>query len=119
MALAPTHAVLGNNDHELRGTLGETLVLELGGVEVALVHDSGARTGRAARLRRRFPSADLVVFGHSHVPCDEVGVDGQLLFNPGSPTQRRSQPVATFGELELAGGSVRHRAIRPVGPPKR
>ena len=60
-----------------------------------------------------------MVFGHSHVPCDEVGVDGQLLFNPGSPTQRRSQPVATFGELELAGGSVRHRAIRPVGPPKR
>ncbi len=78
-ALAPTHAVLGNNDHELRGTLGETLVLDLGGVAVALVHDSGARTGRAARMRRRFPSADLVVFGHSHVPCDEVGLDGQLL----------------------------------------
>jgi uncharacterized protein len=117
VALAPTHAVLGNNDHELRGTLGETLVLELEGVRVALVHDSGARTGRAARLHRRFPAADLVVFGHSHVPCDEPGVDGQLLFNPGSPTQRRSQPVATFGELELGGGSVRRRVIVPVGEP--
>ncbi len=105
-ALAETYAVLGNNDRELRGLLPESRLLELGGVQVAMVHDSGGRAGRPRRLRRRFPDADLVVFGHSHVPVDEVGDDEQLLFNPGSPTQRRSQPHRSFGRLRLDGGQV-------------
>lgn len=104
--VAPTHAVLGNNDHDLVGVLPETLELTLGGVRVAMIHDSGARAGRPNRMRRRFPDADVVVFGHSHDPVDEAGADGQWLFNPGSPTQRRRQPDATMGELELAGGQI-------------
>lgn len=105
-ALAPTYAVLGNNDTGLVGLLPEQLVVDLEGVTVAMVHDSGARQGRPARLHRRFPGADVVVFGHSHVPVDEVGVDGQILFNPGSPTQRRSQPHRTFGRISLQPGRV-------------
>ncbi len=105
-ALAETYAVLGNNDRDLRGLLPESRLLELGGVQVAMVHDSGSRAGRPRRLRRRFPDADLVVFGHSHVPVDEVGDDEQLLFNPGSPTQRRSQPHRSFGRLRLGRGQV-------------
>lgn len=112
--LAPVHAVLGNNDHQLAGTLPETLRLDLGGVPVALVHDAGRRDGRPARLHRRFPWAAIVVYGHSHVPVDEVGLDGQILFNPGSPTQRRAQPRCSYGELELADGRVRRRRIVPV-----
>ena len=103
---APVHAVLGNNDAELLGRLPETEVLDLDGVRVAMVHDSGARAGRAARMRRRFPDADVVVFGHSHQPCNEVGVDGQLLFNPGSAIERRMAPTHTIGELELSAGRV-------------
>ena len=109
--LAETYAVLGNNDRELHGVLPESLLLELGGVRIALVHDSGARTGRPRRLHRRFPHADLVVFGHSHVPVNEVGEKGQLLFNPGSPTQRRAQPYRTFGRLRLDGGQILSRQI--------
>lgn len=109
--LAETYAVLGNNDRDLRELLPESLLLELGGVRIAMVHDSGARVGRPRRLHRRFPDADLVVFGHSHVPVDEVGELGQLLFNPGSPTQRRSQPHRTFGRLLLDGGRVLRREI--------
>lgn len=108
---AQTHAVLGNNDHELVGLLPDTLLLELAGVRVALVHDSGPRVGRPARLHRRFPDAQLVVFGHSHDPVDQTGVKGQLLFNPGSPTQRRRQPHRTFGRLRLSAGRVRQRRI--------
>jgi len=108
---AETHAVLGNNDLELRAALPEDLVLELAGVTVALVHDAGPARGRAARLQRRFPTAGVVVFGHSHVPLVEEGREGQLLFNPGSPTQRRRQPHATFGRLLLADGVVRGRWI--------
>lgn len=114
--LGPVHAVLGNNDHELAGLLPEELRLDLGGVEVAMVHDSGPTKGRPGRLARRFPGAQLVVFGHSHVPVDEVGLDGQVLLNPGSPTQRRSQPVPTFGRLRLVGGRIAERSIEPLGP---
>ena len=110
-AMAETYAVLGNNDRDLSELLPESRLLELDGVRIAMVHDSGTRAGRPRRLHRRFPDADLVVFGHSHVPVDEVGEDGQLLFNPGSPTQRRSQPHRTFGRLRLGGGRVLRRQI--------
>jgi hypothetical protein len=109
---APVHAVLGNNDVAL--PLPERLELELGGVRVAMVHDSGAKAGRAGRLRRMFPDADVVVFGHSHLPWHEVDPGGQLHFNPGSPTERRMAPTKTAGWLELDAGSVRRAAIVDV-----
>jgi len=102
---APVRAVLGNNDHELAGCLPHAV--ELDGVRVGMVHDSGPAAGRAGRLHRRFPLADLVVFGHSHAPCDEPGLEGQRLFNPGSPTQRRRQPRPSLGRLEISAGRLR------------
>lgn len=113
-SLAPVHAVLGNNDTALQGVLPEVLELELAGVRVAMVHDSGPTRGRAARMARRFPEARLVVFGHSHIPVNETGANGQLLFNPGSPTQRRSQPRTTFGLLRFERGRVVERAVLPA-----
>lgn len=103
---APVHAVLGNNDTELEDTLPETLELDLEGLRVGMIHDSGARRGRAARLRRRFPDADLVVFGHSHEPVNAAGVDGQWLLNPGSPTERRRQPHHTIAVFDVDEGRL-------------
>lgn len=111
---APVHAVLGNNDTSLRDALPHELELELAGVRIALVHDSGARTGRERRMRRRFPDADVVVFGHSHAPCDEWTEHGQLLFNPGSSTWRRTAPSHTFGLLELVDGAIHRHEIVPI-----
>ena len=105
-AMAPTYAVLGNNDHTLTGRLPVVAYLELDGVRIAMIHDSGPTTGRAGRMRRKFPDAALVVFGHSHVPVDIEGVGGQRLFNPGSPTQRRAQPHRTAGIVELVDGAI-------------
>ncbi len=102
----PVHAVLGNNDVDLVGALPEELIVELGGVRVALVHDAGRAKGRAVRLARRFPDCDVVVFGHSHMPVNEPGLDGQWLMNPGSATQRRRQPHHTLGVLTLEDGRV-------------
>jgi uncharacterized protein len=114
VAGAPVHAVLGNNDPELVADLPETLELDLAGVQVAMIHDSGPARGRERRLHERFPRADVVVFGHSHIPWNAPGVDGQLLFNPGSPTERRQQPHRTAGVLELADGQVVRASIEVV-----
>lgn len=110
---APTVAVLGNNDGELIGQLPEERLLTVEGIRIAMVHDSGARKGREGRLRRRFPAADLVVFGHSHMPVDAPGLDGQRLFNPGSPTERRPYtPHLGFGRLRIDEGRlVGHRLV--------
>jgi putative phosphoesterase len=109
---APVHAVLGNNDRDLR--LPERLEVELEGVAVAMVHDSGPASGRAARLRAWFPDADVVVFGHSHIPWHEVDGGGQVHLNPGSPTERRRAPARTAGLLDLADGTVRGWELVPI-----
>jgi putative phosphoesterase len=111
-AYAPVQAVLGNNDVGL--SLPETREFALDGVRVAMIHDSGARAGRERRMHKRFPDADVVVFGHSHIPWNACGVDGQLLFNPGSATQRRRQPFATYGVLECVAGKITRHDIIPI-----
>jgi uncharacterized protein len=112
---APVTAVVGNNDEPGVAQWGaaETAELDLDGLRVAMVHDSGAAAGRMARLRRRFPGADLVVFGHSHIPLDESGA-GLRIFNPGSPTDRRRQPHGTLGVLEIEDGRLLEASIIPV-----
>ncbi|WP_329082320.1 metallophosphoesterase family protein [Streptosporangium sp. NBC_01469] len=103
-AYAPVRAVKGNNDGP-DVVAPETLELDLGGLRVAMIHDSGAARGRLARMRRRFPGAGLVVFGHSHIPLDHGG-DGFRIFNPGSPTDRRRQPHGTLGTLRVEEGRL-------------
>lgn len=102
---APVRVVRGNNDGADVVAWGapEALELNLAGLAVAMVHDSGRAVGRCARLRRRFPAARLVLFGHSHIPLDQTA-DGIRIFNPGSPTDRRRQPRGTIGLLHIDDG---------------
>ncbi len=106
-AYAPVHAVQGNNDGPDVAAWGAPPVLELDldGLPVAMVHDSGAAQGRLARLRRQFPGARLVVFGHSHIPLDQAD-ETVRIFNPGSPTDRRRQPQGTIGLLRIEAGRL-------------
>jgi hypothetical protein len=112
---APVRAVVGNNDGPDVADWGAPpeLELDLGGLPAAMIHDSGARTGRLPRMRRRFPGARLVVFGHSHIPLSEA--DGQVrIFNPGSPTDRRGQPQGTIGVVRIEDGQLISAGIFPV-----
>jgi putative phosphoesterase len=102
----PVHAVRGNVDSaELQARLPLTRVVDAGGARIAMVHDAGPREGRFARLRRRFPDVDAVVFGHSHMPLHEAR-DGFAIFNPGSPTERRRAPRHTMGIATAVDGRV-------------
>jgi uncharacterized protein len=108
---APVTAVRGNNDVELSAVLPERVEEEIGGVRIAMVHDSGPTKGRESRLRRWFPDADLVIYGHSHAPVDVDGVDGQRLLNPGSPTQRRRAPAHTLALVDVEAGALSTRLV--------
>jgi uncharacterized protein len=107
----PVRAVHGNVDAtDVRGALPSTDLIEAGGAKIALLHDAGPASGRLARMRVRFPEADALVFGHSHLPLHEEA-DGFQIFNPGSPTERRRAPRRSFGIAEAAGGKLRFRHV--------
>jgi uncharacterized protein len=103
----PVRAVYGNVDEPaLRSSLPETLELELEGVRIAMLHDAGPARGRLARMRSRFPEAQAVVFGHSHLPLHQISEEGFQIFNPGSPTERRRAPEHTIGLARVLAGGV-------------
>ena len=99
-------AVHGNVDSdELRRELPERITVDLGDVALGLLHDAGPARGRLDRLRREFPEAAAVVFGHSHMPLHETDAGFQI-FNPGSPTERRRAPARTMGLATASGGTI-------------
>jgi len=111
-AYGPVVAVHGNvDDDDVRQTLPAEAKLEADGATIAVIHDAGPAKGRMARLRRRFPDADAVIFGHSHLPLHERAEDGFQIFNPGSPTERRRAPRHTMGTASVEDGRVRFELI--------
>ena len=108
----PVHAVRGNVDsHELIVRLPLQRTVRFGDVRIGMVHDAGPAKGRLERMRRRFPDADAVVFGHSHIPLHERGAGGFQIFNPGSPTERRRQPRHTLGLAHIDGRTLTFELI--------
>ena len=109
--------VYGNNDHgPLRERLPEVARAEIEGVRIAVVHETGDRKGREDRCAVRFPDADVLVFGHSHIPWDTTARSGLRLVNPGSPTDRRRQPHGTFVTATAEDGELRDVTFHAVPP---
>jgi putative phosphoesterase len=100
-------ACWGNNDGpELRARLPERADVTLAGVRFTVVHETGAASGREARMSRLYPETEVLVFGHSHIPWDTTTQTGLRLLNPGSPTDRRRQPFCTYMTASVDGGAV-------------
>jgi uncharacterized protein len=107
----PVHAVCGNVDGpEVAMRLPRVRTVEADGARIAMIHDAGPATGRLARMRRTFPDADAVVFGHSHLPLHEQA-GGFQIFNPGSPTERRRAPQHTMGVAVAEAGRLRFELV--------
>jgi uncharacterized protein len=103
-ALAPVHAVRGNNDRGpwARG-LPETHALEVDGASLYVLHDLNELD-----LDPAAGGFTAVVTGHSHRPAMSTR-NGVLYINPGSAGPRRfSLPVAV-GFLEIYSGTARGR----------
>lgn len=108
----PLIGVRGNVDATpLARRLPERVEVDLDGAVVGVIHDAGPAKGRLARMRRAFPDADAVVFGHSHIPLHERDDGGFQIFNPGSPTERRRSPTHTMGVVEATRDGVRFQLI--------
>ncbi|CAJ1510344.1 metallophosphoesterase family protein [[Mycobacterium] burgundiense] len=100
-------ACWGNNDGpELRTRLPERADVTLAGLRFTVTHETGAAAGREARMARRYPDTDVLVFGHSHIPWDTTSATGLRLLNPGSPTDRRRQPYCTYMTATAADGTL-------------
>jgi uncharacterized protein len=108
-------AVYGNNDGPaLRARLPEVARVDLDGLRVAVVHETGQRTGREKRCAALYPDVDLLVFGHSHIPWDTEAPGGLRLLNPGSPTDRRSQPHATYLSATISAGRLTEVTLHKI-----
>lgn len=101
--IAPVESVAGNNDGlDIIERFGRQKMLELTGYRIGLIHGDGYRGTTEQRAFQAFSQdkPDAVIFGHSHIPYMEKR-EGILLFNPGSPTDKRRQPRYSFGIMEL------------------
>jgi uncharacterized protein len=112
-------ACWGNNDGPaLRARLPEVARVELDGLRLAVVHETGAAAGREARCAAAYPDVDVLVFGHSHIPWDTTADTGLRLLNPGSPTDRRRQPHCTYLTASVADGRIDDVELHRL-PPRR
>ena len=99
--LAEVRAVRGNMDYFSRTYfLPEMLVIEAGQFRIGIIHGSGPPYRLPERVLRQFAGVNCVIFGHSHQPYNEM-LGGVLMFNPGSPTDRRYAPYLSYGILEV------------------
>ncbi|MDR6882375.1 metallophosphoesterase [Bacillus sp. 3255] len=101
--IAPCEAVAGNNDGpEIVERFGRKKIVTAGGYRIGLIHGDGFRKTTEERAREAFREElpDIVIFGHSHIPYQQ-SVEGMLMFNPGSPTDKRRQPRYSYGIIEL------------------
>ena len=111
--LAPVVAVQGNiEDEEVVEKLPIKREVVVGHCRIGIVHILGDSHNREKVARQEFPEVRVVVFGHSHIPWNQE-INGQLLFNPGSATDRRHQSRCSIGLLHVddSAESVRGEII--------
>ena len=102
-SIAPFYGVAGNMDaHEIRSIVPEKKVIELGGFSIGIMHGGGSPKGLEDRILSAFKGdhVDAIVYGHSHNPVSHR-VNNIILFNPGSPTDKRFARCNSIGILTI------------------
>ncbi|WP_372633485.1 metallophosphoesterase [Cohnella sp.] len=114
-AFGPVYGVAGNNDGaELQAQFGLRKLLKFEECRIGVVHGHGAakRSSTEAHAIEAFKGTklDALVYGHSHIPVRKT-VAGLLVFNPGSPTDKRRQPKYSFGIFDISGSALRAKHV--------
>jgi len=111
--ISPVVAVQGNCDGWELAHLPERKIITCEEVKIGLTHGAygfGSTTPERAKRTFEEDKVDVVVFGHSHIPYLEK--QGELLlFNPGSPTNKRREPRYSMGIMEIEGRTINARHI--------
>ena len=110
--IAPVRAVRGNCD-DWDVSLPVRDVIECEALRIGLIHGDlgkGKSTPERAYLAFKDSSVDLIVFGHSHAPFMEWR-EGILMFNPGSPTDKRRELQYSFGILNIQQGQLKAKHL--------
>lgn len=114
---APVTAVHGNVEvPECFGYLPRKQYVDIEGVRVGMVHDAGQADGRHQRLMQEFPEANLIIYGHSHLPEIAQPAPDVTIVNPGSSTQRRKAPAHTFVWVDVSEEQSLNATLVELGP---
>lgn len=101
--LAPVTAVAGNVDPpDLTESLDQKKIITLGKFNFGIFHGHGKKGKTVDRAIQCFENdkVDCIIFGHSHIPYCQWHGD-ILLFNPGSPTDKRKNTYYSFGLIDI------------------
>ena len=104
-ALAPVTAVYGNHDGlYIREKCDQVAKLVLDGFYVTVTHGDQFGTPNPIVLRENFPEAEIILYGHTHVPLLELVDKTVTVMNPGSAGQPTDGRPASVGIMELEPG---------------
>ncbi len=101
---ARVEGVYGNvDDEEIIGLLPSKKIVEVGGFTIGITHGHGKGKTTEKRAIAAFEGekVDCIIFGHSHIPVKRFEGD-ILIFNTGSPTDKRRQKLFSFGVITLS-----------------
>lgn len=101
---ARVEGVYGNVDgQEIIELLSFKKIVEVCGIKIGITHGHGKGKTTEKRAIEAFKGekVDCIIFGHSHIPVNRF--EGEILiFNPGSPTEKRRQKQYSFGVITIS-----------------
>lgn len=104
-AIAPVKAVWGNTDgFDIRAIVPEVLETRIEGTDFVILHGHQFGSPNPARLVAAHPKAEVIIYGHTHMPLLETVDIVVTVMNPGGAGARRFDLPASVGIMELEPG---------------
>lgn len=104
-ALAPVTAVYGNTDGaDVRRRLPQVAQIELEGFDIVVTHGDQLGSPTPEGLNAVFPSAEIIIYGHTHRPLLTIVDVVVTVMNPGGAGHPRFGLPPSVGILELEPG---------------
>lgn len=116
-AIAPVLAVFGNTDgFDMRARVPEVIEVRIEGFDFLVVHGHQLGMPTPERLHERWPSAEIIIYGHTHKPLLTIVDQVVTVMNPGGAGPRRFDLPASVGIMELEPGIPPRARLVPLTP---